>query len=199
MLLPFSMKAKKDKLILIGASTGGSAALQIFLQRMPSNCPGIVIVQHMPEIFTYSFANRMNELCNIIVREGVNGEPITPGKAIIAPGDKHLMIRRASERYFVEINRGPSVNHYRPSVDVLFSSAAEFAGPDVLGIILTGMGNDGAKGLLQMKNSGSITIAQDEGSSFVFDMPKAAIAIGAAKIVLPLDQIAGYACQWARN
>jgi two-component system, chemotaxis family, protein-glutamate methylesterase/glutaminase len=191
-----SIKETTDKLIIIGASTGGTNAIQVFLEKMPPDCPGIVIVQHMPELFTRSFADRLNGICNIEVTEGTHGEIITPGKAIIAPGNKHLMIRRTGTRYSVEINEGPLVNRHRPSVDVLFRSAAKIAGPNAIGIIMTGMGDDGAKGLLEMKQAGSHTIAQDEATSVVFGMPKVAISLGAASIVLPLEKIAGYTCQW---
>ena len=193
--IPVSIKETTDKLIIIGASTGGTSAIQGFLERMPPDCPGIVIVQHMPELFTRSFADRLNAICSITVKEGVHGDIITPGKAIIAPGNKHLMIRKTGARYCVEINEGPLVNRHRPSVDVLFRSAAKFAGPNAVGIIMTGMGDDGAKGLLEMKQSGAYTIAQDEASCVVFGMPKVAISLGASNIVLPLDKIAGHVCQ----
>jgi two-component system, chemotaxis family, protein-glutamate methylesterase/glutaminase len=190
-----NFKETTDKLIIIGASTGGTHAIQKFLENMPPDCPGIVIVQHMPELFTRSFADRLNSICNITVKEGAHGEIITPGKAIIAPGNKHLMIRRSGAKYSVEINEGPLVNRHRPSVDVLFRSAARYAGPNAIGIIMTGMGDDGATGLLEMRQSGAYTIAQDESTCVVFGMPKVAINLGAASIVLPLEKIPEHICQ----
>lgn len=197
--IPVSLKETTDKLIAIGASTGGTNAIQMFLENMSPDCPGIVIVQHMPEVFTRSFAGRLNAICNITVKEGVHGDIIIPGKAIIAPGNKHLMIRKTGARYCVEINEGPLVNRHRPSVDVLFRSAAKYAGPNAIGIIMTGMGDDGAKGLLEMKQAGSYTIAQDEATCVVFGMPKVAISLGAANAVLPLEKIAGHVCQRFMN
>jgi two-component system chemotaxis response regulator CheB len=193
--IPISLKETTDKLIIIGASTGGTTAIQEFLEMMPPDCPGIVIVQHMPELFTRSFANRLNAICSITVKEGDNGDIITPGRAIIAPGNKHMMIRKTGARYCVEISEGPFVNRHRPSVDVLFRSAAKFAGQNAVGIILTGMGDDGARGLLEMKQAGAYTIAQDEVTSVVFGMPKAAINMGASSIVLPLEKIAEHVLQ----
>ncbi len=192
---PISIKETKDKMIIIGASTGGTTAIQKFLEKMAPECPGIVIVQHMPELFTRSFADRLNSICSISVKEGENGDIITPGKAIIAPGNKHMMIRKTGSQYYVEINEGPLVNRHRPSVDVLFRSAAKYAGPNAIGIIMTGMGDDGAKGLLEMKQAGAYTIAQDEATSVVFGMPKEAIKIGASDIVLPLEEIAQHVYQ----
>ncbi len=182
-----------DKVIAIGASTGGTTAIQTILETIPADCPGIVIVQHMPEHFTKSFADRLNSICEITVREAVNGEFITPGKALIAPGNKHMLVARSGAKYKVEILDGPLVNRHRPSVDVLFRSVAKFAGKNALGIILTGMGDDGAKGLLEMKNAGAFTIAQDEKSCVVFGMPREAIRNNASEAVLPLDQISSYA------
>lgn len=181
-----------DKVIAIGASTGGTTAIQTILETMPPDCPGIVIVQHMPENFTKSFANRLNDICEITVREAVNGELITPGKALIAPGNKHLLVKRSGAKYKVEILEGPLVNRHRPSVDVLFRSVAKFVGKNALGIILTGMGDDGAKGLLEIKNAGAYTIAQDEKSCVVFGMPREAIKLEAAHAILPLDQITSF-------
>ena len=192
---PVPLKETTDKLIIIGASTGGTTAIQDFLEKMPSYCPGIVIVQHMPELFTRSFADRLNAICSITVKEGAQGDIITPGKAIIAPGNKHMMIRKNGTQYCVEINEGPLVNRHRPSVDVLFRSAAKYAGQNAVGIIMTGMGDDGARGLLEMKQAGAYTIAQDEATSVVFGMPKAAINLDASSIVLPLDKIPGHVCQ----
>jgi two-component system, chemotaxis family, protein-glutamate methylesterase/glutaminase len=189
------IKDTTDKLIVIGASTGGTSAILAFLEKMPPDCPGIVIVQHMPELFTRSFAERLNSLCRIQVKEGTNGESVAVGKAIIAPGNKHIMIKKSGARYVVEVSEGPLVNRHRPSVDVLFRSAAKYAGQNALGIILTGMGDDGARGLLEMKQAGSYTIAQDEASCIVYGMPKSAVNLNAASIVLPLDKISGHVCQ----
>ncbi|MBN1791966.1 MAG: chemotaxis response regulator protein-glutamate methylesterase [Bacteroidales bacterium] len=197
--IPVSLKETTDKLIIIGASTGGTSAIQMFLEKMPPDCPGIVIVQHMPELFTRSFAERLNLVCRISVKEGVQGDIVSPGKAIIAPGNKHLMIRKTGARYCVEINEGPLVNRHRPSVDVLFRSVAKYAGPNAIGIIMTGMGDDGAKGLLEMKQSGAYTIAQDEASCVVFGMPKVAIKLGAATIVLPLEKMAEHVCRLGKD
>jgi two-component system, chemotaxis family, protein-glutamate methylesterase/glutaminase len=185
----------EEKLIAIGASTGGVHALEVFLKKMPADCPGIVIVQHMPEVFTKSFADRLNALCEITVKEGVHGDMITPGKAIIAPGNRHMMINRKGDKYIIAIHDGPLVNRHRPSVDVLFRSVAKEAGAQAKGIILTGMGDDGAAGLLEMKKAGAYTVAQDEASCVVFGMPRVAIGIGAADAVLPLDKIAGHVCR----
>lgn len=189
-----SIKNTTDKLIAIGASTGGTQAIERFLREMPPDCPGIVIVQHMPELFTKSFADRLNELCKITVKEAVNGDMITTGKAIIAPGNRHMMVAKTGAKYYIQINDGPLVNRHRPSVDVLFRSAANCAGSNAVGIIMTGMGDDGAKGLLEMKNAGAYTIAEDESSCIVFGMPKVAIGLGAACAVVPLQDIAKHAC-----
>jgi two-component system, chemotaxis family, protein-glutamate methylesterase/glutaminase len=192
---PVHIKDTAEKIIVIGASTGGTHAIQAFLEKMPPNCPGIVIVQHMPEVFTKSFADRLNSICCIKVKEGEHGDQIIPGKAIIAPGNKHMMINKSGTKYIVEINEGPLVNRHRPSVDVLFRSSAKYAGQNALGIIMTGMGEDGAQGLYEMNRAGSYTIAQDEASCVVFGMPKAAINLNAVNAVLPIEKIAGHACQ----
>jgi len=189
-----SIRNTTDKIIVLGASTGGTQAIELFLKAMPPDCPGIVIVQHMPEMFTKSFADRLNTLCKITVKEGAQGDIITNGKAIIAPGNRHMMISKSGAKYLVQINDGPLVNRHRPSVDVLFRSAANCAGPNALGIIMTGMGDDGARGLLEMRNAGSYTIAEDESSCIVFGMPKVAINLGAACAVMPLEEIAKHAC-----
>jgi two-component system chemotaxis response regulator CheB len=192
---PVALKETTDKLIIIGASTGGTQAIQEFLEKMPPDCPGIVIAQHMPELFTHSFAERLNTTCNISVKEGVHGETITNGRAIIAPGNRHTMIHKSGAKYCIEVSDGPLVNRHRPSVDVLFRSAAKYAGPNAIGIIMTGMGDDGAQGLLEMKQAGSFTIAQDEATCIVYGMPKVAIRMGAANAVLPLGRIAECVCQ----
>jgi two-component system chemotaxis response regulator CheB len=194
-----SIKNTTDKIIVLGASTGGTQAIEAFLKAMPPDCPGIVIVQHMPELFTKSFADRLDKICNISVKEGIQGEIVTTGKAIIAPGNRHMLIIKTGAKYSVDINDGPLVNRHRPSVDVLFRSAANCAGPNAVGIIMTGMGDDGARGLLEMRNAGAYTIAEDESSCVVFGMPKAAINMGAAATVLPLHEIARHAYLRMRN
>ncbi|OHD57155.1 MAG: chemotaxis response regulator protein-glutamate methylesterase [Spirochaetes bacterium GWF1_51_8] len=179
-----------DKVIVIGASTGGTEALRVFLQAVPATLPGIVIVQHMPEGFTNSFAKRLDELCEVSVKEAENGDMILRGHVLIAPGNKHTLLKRSGARYLIEVRDGPLVNRHRPSVDVLFRSAARYAGQNAVGIIMTGMGDDGAKGLSEMREAGAFTFAEDEQSCVVFGMPKAAIELGAAMRVLPLDKIA---------
>jgi len=159
---------------------------------MPLDSPGIVIVQHMPEQFTKSFANRLNEICQVSVKEGENGDTVIRGIALIAPGNYHTMVKRSGARYYVEVKSGPFVNRHRPSVDVLFRSTAKYAGANAVGIIMTGMGDDGAKGLLEMKQAGAKTIAQDQETSIVFGMPREAIKLEAADKILPLDKIATY-------
>lgn len=185
-----SLSKTTNKILAIGASTGGTQALQQVLTAMPANAPGIVIVQHMPEHFTRSFAERLDQLCAISVKEAENGDSVVPGKALIAPGNYHMVLRRSGANYFVEVKSGPLVNRHRPSVDVLFRSVARYVGPNAVGAILTGMGSDGAKGLLEMKSQGAATIAQDEASCVVFGMPREAIALGAADRVVSLDRIA---------
>lgn len=187
-----SMIKTTEIVIAVGASTGGTEAISVFLQAMPIDCPGIVIVQHMPEKFTTSFANRLNELCKITVKEASDGDSVLSGQALIAPGNFHTLLKRSGARYYVEVKEGPLVNRHRPSVDVLFRSTAKYAGANAVGVIMTGMGDDGAKGLLEMKNAGAKTIAQDEKSCVVFGMPKEAIKLGAADKILPLESIASY-------
>jgi two-component system chemotaxis response regulator CheB len=188
-----------ETVIAVGASTGGTDALQVFLQDMPLDCPGIVIVQHMPEFFTRSFANRLNEICKITVKEAENNDSVIRGRALIAPGNHHMLLKRSGARYYVEVKEGPLVNRHRPSVDVLFRSTARYAGKNAIGAIMTGMGDDGAKGLLEMKEAGASTIAQDEKSCVVFGMPNEAIKLGAADKILPLDQIAGQVIKLANQ
>lgn len=178
-----------NKVVAIGASTGGTQALQSVLSAMPANAPGIVIVQHMPEHFTTSFAQRLNELCAIEVKEAENGDSVIPGKALIAPGNKHMLLRRSGARYYVEVKTGPLVSRHRPSVEVLFNSVAQSAGQNSIGVIMTGMGADGADGMLKMKENKAITIAQDEASCVVFGMPKEAIKRGGVDHILPLSKI----------
>jgi two-component system chemotaxis response regulator CheB len=186
-----------ESIISVGASTGGTDAIQVFLQEMPVDCPGILIVQHMPEFFTRSFANRLNDICKISVKEAENGDSVIRGCALIAPGNHHMLLKRSGAKYYVEVKDGPLVNRHRPSVDVLFRSTARYAGKNAIGVIMTGMGDDGAKGLLEMKEAGAYTIAQDEKSCIVFGMPNEAIKLGAADKILPLDQIAGHAIKTA--
>ena len=188
---PIKALAKtSNKVIAIGASTGGTEALKTVLTRMPPNSPGILVVQHMPAAFTTAFAERLNGLCQITVKEARNSDSVNPGTALIAPGNYHMILRRSGAMYYVEVKDGPMVHHQRPSVDVLFKSTAKSAGPNSIGVILTGMGSDGAEGLLEMKQGGAKTIAQDERSCIVFGMPKEAIELGAADKVVPLDQVA---------
>jgi two-component system chemotaxis response regulator CheB len=179
-----------NKIIVIGASTGGTMAIEHVLTQMPANAPGIVIVQHMPEKFTQSFAERLNTLCDIEVKEGKNGDSILPGTAIVAPGNHHTVVRRSGARYYVEIKDGPPVFHQRPSVEVMFNSVAKYIGGNAVGIILTGMGTDGALGLKAMRDAGAHTIAQDEATSVVWGMPGEAVKAGAAEQILPLQKIA---------
>lgn len=185
-----AMAETTDKVIVIGASTGGTEAIKDVLIKMPLNCPGIVIVQHMPEGFTRSFAQRLNSLCEINVKEACNGDPVLRGQALIAPGNKHTILKRSGARYYVEVKDGPLVSRHRPSVDVLFRSAAKYAGSNALAAILTGMGDDGAEGMLELKESGAWTCAQDEASSVVYGMPKEAYERGGALQQYPLNKIA---------
>ena len=178
------------KVIAIGASTGGTGAIEEVLTRFPRNAPGTVIAQHMPGSFTGAFAKRLNGICEIEVREAHDGDPVVPGVALIAPGDKHLLLQISGARYFARVKDGPPVHHQRPSVDVLFHSVASSAGKNAVGAILTGMGADGAKGLLDMHDKGARTIAQDSETCVVFGMPHQAIELGSVDKVLPLQQIA---------
>lgn len=178
-----------ERIVCIGASTGGTEALADVLEALPPHCPGILIVQHMPQGFTAAFARRLNGTCQIQVKEAEDGELVQAGCAYIAPGSKHMLLQRTGLRYHIAIKEGPPVSRHRPSVDVLFRSAAQFAGPNALGIIMTGMGDDGARGLLEMRKLGAPTRAQDEESCVVFGMPKEAIARGAAEKIVPLRLI----------
>jgi two-component system chemotaxis response regulator CheB len=184
-----AMAETTEKVIVVGASTGGTEALKSLLETLPPDAPGIVIVQHMPELFTHAFANRLDTLCAITVKEAETNDTVLRGRALIAPGNHHLLLRRSGARYFVEIKDGPLVCRHRPSVDVLFRSAARYAGPNAVGVILTGMGDDGARGMLEMKHAGSFNIAQDEASSVVFGMPKEAIKLDGVHKVLSLSHI----------
>lgn len=190
---PQALKApliSSEKLVIVGASTGGTEAIREVLQPLPANSPAILIAQHMPGGFTRSFAERLNRLCNIEVKEAEDGERIIPGHAYIAPGTAHLKVARSGANYVARLDDGPPVNRHRPSVDVLFNSAAQCAGRNAIGVLLTGMGKDGARGLLEMRQAGAFTFAQDEASCVVFGMPREGIALGGACEVVPLDQMA---------
>jgi two-component system chemotaxis response regulator CheB len=193
-ILPFSLalphQGPGNKVIAIGPSTGGTEALREFLQAMPFGCPGIVIVQHMPEVFTRAFADRLNRDCTIEIREASDGDPILNGRALIAPGNHHLLVQRSGTGYIAQVREGPLVSRHRPSVDVLFRSVAKSVGSHAVGVIMTGMGSDGAQGLLEMRNCGALTLAQDEASCVVFGMPKEAIARNAVVTVVPLRRLA---------
>jgi two-component system chemotaxis response regulator CheB len=191
-----AMAQTTERIVAIGTSTGGTQALEVVLTALPRVCPGIVIVQHMPEKFTGAFADRLNSISRIEVREAKNGNRVVPGTALIAPGGRHMLLKRSGAQYHVEVIDGPLVNRHRPSVDVLFRSVAKFAGKNALGIIMTGMGDDGARGLKEMLDVGAKTIAQDQDSCVVFGMPKEAIKLGAAEIVLPLREISGSIVKW---
>ncbi|MBK1618381.1 chemotaxis response regulator protein-glutamate methylesterase [Lamprobacter modestohalophilus] len=189
---PTRLKApmiSSEKLLIIGASTGGTEAIRQVLEPLPASSPGILITQHMPGGFTRSFADRLDRLSQVSVKEAEEGERVLPGHAYIAPGDQHLKLARSGANYVVKLDDGPPVNRHRPSVDVLFHSAAEYAGRNAIGVILTGMGKDGAAGLLEMRNAGAPTIAQDEASCVVFGMPREAIALGGACEIMALDEI----------
>ncbi|MBU2429589.1 MAG: chemotaxis response regulator protein-glutamate methylesterase [Proteobacteria bacterium] len=190
-----ALTATTNKIIAIGASTGGTEAIKKVLTRMPANSPGIVVVQHMPAQFTSSFAQRLDELCQMRVKEAENGDSVVTGQVLIAPGNYHMIFKRSGARYYVEIKSGPLVHYQRPAVDILFKSVARYAGANALGIILTGMGKDGAQGMLDMKNAGAVNIAQDENSCLVFGMPKEAISLGGVDHIQDIDSIADKAIQ----
>ena len=179
-----------EPVVAMGTSTGGTQALEAVLTRLPATVPGIVIVQHMPAVFTAMFAERLNALCAIEVLEAKHGDRVRAGRALVAPGGKHMMLKRLGNQYTVDVADGPPVNRHRPSVDVLFRSVAKFAGANALGIIMTGMGDDGARGLKEMRDAGAHTLAEDESSCVVFGMPKEAIRLGGAAEVLPLGRMA---------
>jgi len=179
-----------EKIVAVGASTGGTEALSVFLQMLPEDTPGIVIVQHMPENFTAAFAKRLNSICRVTVKEAENNDSVVRGHVLIAPGNKHTLLKRSGARYYVEVKDGPLVSRHRPSVDVLFRSAARYAGKNAVGVILTGMGDDGAHGMKEMHDAGARTIAQDEATCVVFGMPNEAIKQGGVDKILPLDKIA---------
>ncbi len=184
-----AMAQTTETVVALGTSTGGTQALEFVLSSLPEVCPGIVIVQHMPEKFTGAFAQRLNQLCKIEVREAHDGDRVLPGRALIAPGGHHMSLRRSGAQYVVEIVDGPPVNRHRPSVDVLFRSVAKYAGKNALGIIMTGMGNDGAHGLKEMRDAGAHTVAQNEETCVVYGMPKEAVQLGAVERILPIGDI----------
>ncbi len=186
-----AMASTTDRLVAIGTSTGGTQALEVVLTRLSRVCPGIVIVQHMPEKFTAAFAARLNNICEIEVKEATNGDRVIPGRALIAPGGKHMSIKRSGAQYIADVQDGPLVNRHRPSVDVLFRSVAKWAGKNALGIIMTGMGDDGARGMKEMFNQGAQTVSQNEKTCVVYGMPKEAVKLGAVQQELPLEAIAG--------
>lgn len=191
-LLPQRQPSKHSNaptIIAIGASTGGTLALEVILRQLPKTTPGIVIVQHMSEGFTAAFAERLNQLCVLDIKEAEHLDEIHPGRALIAPGHQHMMLQYHQGKYVIELKQGPLINRHRPSVDVLFRSVSQVMGHNAIGVLMTGMGDDGAKGLLDMHNAGAVTIAQDEASSVVFGMPKAAINLNAVDKVLGLEQI----------
>lgn len=179
-----------DRVVVVGASTGGTEALKCFLQALPLDSPGVVVVQHMPEHFTAAFAKRLDGVCKVSVKEASDDDTVVRGRVLIAPGNRHTLLKRSGARYYVEVKEGPLVSRHRPSVDVLFRSAARYAGKNALAVIMTGMGDDGARGMLEMKEAGAYTIAQDEASCVVFGMPKEAIKMDAVDSVVSLDNIA---------
>ncbi len=194
-----AMSQTTDRVVAIGTSTGGTQALEVVLSGLTRVVPGIVIVQHMPEKFTQAFANRLDSLCDIEVREAQNGDRVIPGRALIAPGGRHMLLSRSGAHYHVEVKDGPLINRHRPSVDVLFRSVAKHAGANALGIIMTGMGDDGAEGLLEMHQAGARTVAQDEQTCIVYGMPKEAVRRGGVDLQLPLDAISQAIIQYATH
>ena len=187
---PQAVTLSTQRIIAIGASMGGTRALEVILSKLPLLTPGIVIVQHMPEGFTKAFAARLNEICKIEVHEAQDGDGVIPGVALLSPGNRHMLLKRIQGEYFIELNDGPLVSRHKPSVDVLFRSVAQSAGFNAVGIILTGMGDDGAQGMLELHNTGATTIAQDEESCVVFGMPKEAIMRGAVDRIVALNRVA---------
>ena len=196
---PHVLRDTTEKVIAMGMSTGGTVALERVLTQLPATLPGIAVLQHMPEKFTAAFAQRLDQICALNVREARDGERLLPGSVLIAPGGRHMQLRRSGAQYHVEVRDGPPVNRHRPSVDVLFRSTAQCAGRNALGIILTGMGDDGARGLKEMHDAGARTIAQDEASSVVFGMPKEAIKLGAADSVLALADVPAAMIEFSRR
>jgi len=194
-----AMAVTTDRLIAIGASTGGVQAIEAVLTALPRTAPGIIIVQHMPERFTGALAQRLNELCAMEVKEAADGDRVIDGRVLIAPGGRHMQLVRSGAQYQVSVRDGPLVNRHKPSVDVLFKSVAQCAGANALGVLLTGMGDDGARGLREMREAGARTAAQDEASCVVFGMSREAIRLGAADTVLPLPQVSGWLMQQTRQ
>jgi len=186
-----------EKIVVIGASTGGTEAIVEILKPLNENVAGIVVVQHMPELFTDAFARRLDQMCRLAVKEAQPGDRVSRGLALIAPGNRHVSLRRSGMSYCVDVHDGPLVNRHRPSVDVLFRSAAKAAGPNCMGIILTGMGNDGAAGMLELRRAGATTVAQDEDSCVVFGMPREAIELGAVQATVPLGRISDLVRNWS--
>lgn len=185
-----AMVQTTEKIVALGASTGGTEAIATFLQMLPEDTPGIVIVQHMPENFTAAFAKRLDSICRVTVKEAEDNDSVVRGHVLIAPGNRHTLLKRSGARYYVEVKDGPLVARHRPSVDVLFRSAARYAGKNAVGIIMTGMGDDGAHGMKEMHDAGAVTIAQDEATCVVFGMPNEAIKLGGVDKILPLGKIA---------
>jgi two-component system chemotaxis response regulator CheB len=179
-----------EKVVVVGASTGGTEALRVLLGDLPADGPGVVVVQHMPEGFTAQFARRLDGLCRMHIKEAATGDSVLPGQALIARGGQHLLLKRSGARYFVELKEGPLVSRHRPSVDVLFRATARYAGKNAVGVMLTGMGDDGARGMREMKEAGAYNIAQDEATSVVYGMPAEAVKRGAVDRSLPLERIA---------
>lgn len=194
-----AMDQTTDIVVAIGTSTGGTHALERVLTQLPVMAPGIVVVQHMPEQFTAAFAQRLDSLCNVRVKEAEDNDRVTPGSVLIANGGKHMLLTRSGAQYRVKIKDGPLVSRHRPSVDVLFRSVANSAGKNALGIIMTGMGTDGAKGLLEMRDAGSKTLGQDEASCVVYGMPKEAYKLGAVEKEIPLDDVASHIMSFVNN
>lgn len=193
------LKQTTDSVVAIGTSTGGTQALEAVLTCLGEDCPGILVVQHMPAKFTAAFADRLNRICRCEVREAANGDRVRSGRVLIAPGGRHMQLKRNGAQYVVNVLDGPPVNRHKPSVDVLFRSVAKAAGRNAMGIIMTGMGNDGAQGLMAMRQAGAFTIAQDKDTCVVYGMPKEAINLGAAMEILPLDAITGAVTRWANG
>ncbi len=186
---PFAMPETTEKVVVVGASTGGTEALRVMLEALPRDAPGMVIVQHMPEKFTDALARRLNEICNIAVKEAKDADSVVRGQALIAPGNRHTLLKRSGAVYYVQVKDGPLVCRHRPSVDVLFRSAARYAGANAVGVIMTGMGDDGARGMLEMRQAGAYNIAQDEASCVVYGMPAEAVKKRAVNKVVPLNEI----------
>jgi two-component system chemotaxis response regulator CheB len=185
-----AMAETTDRVIAFGSSTGGVQTIEAVLKQLPRTCPGIVLVQHMPEKFTHSFAERLNNVTDLDVKEAKDGDRVINGRVLVAPGGRHMQLKRSGAQYVVEVRDGPLVNHHKPSVDILFKSVAHCAGRNAIGAIFTGMGDDGARGLLEMRKAGAMTLAQDEASCVVYGMPKAAVELGAAQHVMALSDMA---------